>query len=238
MAQDAPVPSARYLAKWELDDVRGVVVVIDVLRAFTSAAYAFASGASAIWLVGTVPDALAMAREIPGCLTMGEDHGRRPEGFDFSNSPVEVANADLNGRILVQRTSAGTQGALAARNAERLFAASLVCASATATAITQAGRGAPSYVITGRFPDAPNGGDDDLATAQFIERARLGEPLNITETRDAVAHSVWAQRMARMDVGDAHPDDIAYSVDVDRFDFAMEVQRVNSRLRLVARSVG
>jgi hypothetical protein len=43
--------------------------------------------------------------------------------------------------------------------------------------------------------------------------------------------------MAQMDVGDVHPDDIAYSVDVDRFDFAMEVQRVGSRLRLLARAV-
>ncbi len=237
MTQDAPGSSARYLAKWELGDVRGVVVVVDVLRAFTTAAYAFASGASAIWLVGTVAEALAMARELPGGLTMGEDHGRRPEGFDFSNSPVEVANADLDGRVLVQRTSAGTQGALAATGAERLFAASLVCASATATAIAETGPGAPTYVITGRFPDAPDGGDDDLATAQPIERARLGEPLNIADTRDAVAHSAWAGRMAQMDVGDVHPDDIAYSVDVDRFDFAMEVQRVGSRLRLLARAV-
>ena len=232
---ETPGPPARYLARWEVDDVRGVVVVIDVLRAFTTAAYAFASGASAIWLVGTVADALAMAREIPNCLTMGEDHGRRPAGFDFSNSPVEVASADLDGRVLVQRTSAGTQGALAAKRAERLFAASLVCASATAAAVAETGLGVPTYVITGRFPDSPSGGGDDLATAQLIERARRGEPLQIAETSDAVAHSVWAKRMAGMDIGDVHPHDIAYAVDVDRFDFAMEVQRADAGLRLVAR---
>ena len=90
---------ARYLARWELEDVRGVVVVVDVLRAFTTAAYAFASGASAIWLVGTVEEALDLSREIPDALTMGEEHGRRPDGFDFSNSPVGVANADLEADV-------------------------------------------------------------------------------------------------------------------------------------------
>jgi hypothetical protein len=49
---------------------------------------------------------------------------------------------------------------------------------------------------------------------------------------------VWAQKIGQMNVNDVHPDDIAYSVDVDRFDFAMEVERVGTRLRLVPRSVG
>jgi 2-phosphosulfolactate phosphatase len=226
---------ARYLARWELEGVRGAVVVVDVLRAFTTAAYAFASGASAIWLVGTVEEAFDLAREIPGALTMGEEHGRRPDGFDFSNSPVAVANADLGERVLVQRTSAGTQGAIAAKDAERLFASSLVCASATAMAVRDTGLGIPTYVITGRFPDSPDGGEDDLVTAQLIERARLGIPLETKATRDAVASSTWAQRISEMDVNDVHQDDIAFSVDVDRFDFAMEVERVETRLRLVPR---
>jgi 2-phosphosulfolactate phosphatase len=166
---------------------------------------------------------------------MGEEHGRRPDGFDFSNSPVGVANADLEGRVLVQRTSAGTQGAIAAKNAGRLFASGLVCASATAAAVRDTGLGTPTYVITGRFPDSPNGGEDDLVTAQLIERARLGDSLAVAETRDAVARSPWAQTIGEMDVNDVHPDDIAYSVDVDRFDFAMEVERVDARLRLVVR---
>lgn len=234
-AQVTEMSTARYLARWEVEEVRGVVVVVDVLRAFTTAAYAFASGASAIWLVGTVEEALFLSREIPGVLTMGEEHGRRPVGFDFSNSPVGVANVDLDGRVLVQRTSAGTQGAIAAKNAERLFAASLVCASATARAVSDTGLGVPTYVITGRFPDSPDGGADDFATALFIERARLGKELETAATRDAVATSTWAQRLGDLDTQDAHHDDIAYSIDVDRFDFAMEVERIDNRLRLVAR---
>jgi phosphosulfolactate phosphohydrolase-like enzyme len=46
---------------------------------------------------------------------------------------------DLDGRDLVQRTSAGTRGVIAARSATRLWCASLVCASATAAAVRDSG---------------------------------------------------------------------------------------------------
>ena len=104
---------ARYVARWELDGVGGVVVAVDVLRAFTTAAYAFAGGASAIWLAGAVDEALALREEIGADVVMGEEHGRRPPGFDLSNSPVAVSRADLVGRVIVQRTSAGTRERMA-----------------------------------------------------------------------------------------------------------------------------
>jgi 2-phosphosulfolactate phosphatase len=204
------------------------VVAIDVLRAFTTAAYAFAAGASAIWLVAGVDEAI-------GALVMGEERGRRPPGFDLSNSPAAVSRTDVAGRVLVQRTSAGTQGAIAARAADRLFAASLVCASATAAAIESAGLGAPTYVITGRFPDDPDGGEDDLLTAELIERARTGRSLDAAATAEAVARSPEADRALAVGEGNVDPEDIAFSIAVDRFDFAMEVERVDGRLRLVRR---
>lgn len=222
----------RFVARWELDERVGPIVVVDVLRAFTTAAYAFAGGAEAIYVVEGVAEALALADELSDALVMGEEHGRRPPGFDLSNSPVEVAHTDVEGRVLVQRTSAGTQGVVAARNADRLFVASLVCASATAAAVTDCGLGAPTYVITGRFPDLPDGGEDDLLTAQLIERARTGLPLDTEATGRAVATSPEAARTLAVGEGHVHADDIAYATAVDRFDFAMEVDRVDDLLRL------
>ena len=161
---------------------------------------------------------------------MGEEHGRRPPGFDLSNSPVHVWDADVDGRVLVQRTSAGTQGVVAASGAERLFAASLVCASATAAAVDATGLGPPTYVITGRFPDQPDGGEDDLLTAQLIERARTGRPLQAEATAAAVVASREAFRTGEIGEVHAHREDFAFATAVDRFDFAMEVDRVDGRL--------
>jgi 2-phosphosulfolactate phosphatase len=226
---------ARYVDRWELDGVAGVVVAVDVLRAFTTAAYAFAGGAVAIWLAGGVDEAVALGEARPGALVMGEDHGRRPPGFHLSNSPVEVAAADVAGRELVQRTSAGVQGVIAATGAERLFAASLVCASATAAAVEATGLGTPTYLITGRFPARGLTGEDDLLTAQLIERARTSQPLDAETTAQGVATSDEAARTLAVGEGHVHPDDIAYATAVDRFAFAMEVERVGDRLRVVRR---
>ena len=209
------------------------MVAVDVIRAFSTAAYAFAAGAREIWLVAEVGEALAFKERHPRVLAMGEDHGRRPEGFDFSNSPVALSLADVSGRVMVQRTSAGTRGVAAARSASRLWCASLVCASATARAVNRSDAGVPTYLITGRWPDGgPSSGDDDLATAELIERARLGAPLDAPATASFVANSDEAIKTLRLGDGHVDPDDIAYATQVDAFDFAMEVTRIAGGLRL------
>ena len=227
--------SGRFVGRWQIADTSGAVVAVDVLRAFTTAAYAFGAGASRIVLVDSVAEALAFNARRPDALVIGEDHGRQPEGFDLPNSPVEVSRADVAGRTLIQRTSAGTRGVVAARSATRLWCASLVCASATARAVTTSGLGEPTYVITGRFKDRPDRpGVDDLLTAELIERARLGQDLDAAGTAEAVATSDEAASTLTLGDGHVHPDDIDYAVQVDRFDFAMEVARANGLLWLHA----
>lgn len=213
-----------HVMRWELDGVEGSVVVVDVLRAFTTAAYAFAAGASAIYLVATVNEALEFKAGNPDVLAMGEDHGRRPEGFDFSNSPVTVSRANLTGKTMVQRTSAGTQGIVGAHDATRLWAASLVCASATARAVTAAKLGDPAYVITGCLADQRGDtGDDDRLTADLIERARTGRPIDATNTSRRLLDTMEARRTLALGAQHSDPMDVEYAADVDRFDFAMEV---------------
>ncbi len=117
----------------DVRDIQGAVVVIDVLRAFTTAAYAFQAGAKSIQLVSTVEEALAIRRNQVNTLIMGEVGGIRPEGFDLGNSPTALMDKNLTGMHLVQRTGAGTQGAVRCIQAHPLIAASFVCASATAS---------------------------------------------------------------------------------------------------------
>lgn len=224
----------RQLARWELDGVDGSVVVVDVIRAFTTAAYAFASGAEEIYLVGSVDEAIAFKAAHPGSLAVGENRGLRPEGFDFPNSPAMVRDADLVGRTLVQRTSAGTQGVVAAVDATRLWAASMVVASATARAVEAAGLGEPVYVITGRFEDHLAGGSDDVLTANLIERARTRRPLDGAASAAALLATDEASKTLALGAEHADQRDIELAAAVDAFDFAMEVERTGLGLRLIA----
>lgn len=232
---------ARFITTSEVGEVSGAVVAVDVLRAFTTAAYALAMGARHIYLVATVAEALAMKAGDPAVIALGEEHGHRPAGFDLSNSPAAVvaAGADLRDRVVVQRTSAGTQGVVAATAATRLWCASLVVASATAAAVRASGLGAPVYVLTGRDPAAgPESGSDDRATAELIERARQGRPLAAERTAHEVATSVEAAHTLALGPASAPPEDIELAVRVDAFTFAMEAVRVPGGIRLERREPG
>src|SRR5437660_9398791 len=76
----------------------GSVAIIDVFRAFTTAAVALAKGASRIVMVRTVEEALALRDAGIGEVCMGEVRGRTPDGFDFGNSPFEISTVDFHGK--------------------------------------------------------------------------------------------------------------------------------------------
>src|ERR1700694_6285004 len=100
----------------DAQEARGVVIVIDVIRAFTVAAYAFAGGASRLWLVRTTDEAFALRQREPQALLAGEIGGRLIPGFDYNNSPSLMAEGNIKGRTIIYHTRAGTQGAAGANN--------------------------------------------------------------------------------------------------------------------------
>jgi len=153
----------------------GVVVVIDVFRAFTTAAVALAKGATKIVIVRDVEEALRLRAAGVGQLCMGEVGGRAPPGFDLGNSPFEASRADLEGRTIVQRTSAGTQGIVAAKQASRLYAGSLVTATATARAILRQSPSEVTLVAMG-LDGARRSDEDELCAIHLrnLLQGRLG----------------------------------------------------------------
>src|SRR6266481_8375031 len=96
--------------------------------------------------------------------------GRASPGFDFGNSPFEVSKVDFQGKTIIQRTSAGTQGiVVAAHRAERLYASSLVTADATVRAMLA---GSPDQITLIAIGD--NGVDrtdeDEVCAIHFRNR--------------------------------------------------------------------
>jgi hypothetical protein len=118
---DGPSPGVRTadaLLSPSASRAEGTVAVIDVFRAFTTAAVALANGASRIVMVGGVEGAFALRDAGLGQVCMGEVGGRAPDGFDFGNSPFEILSVDFSCKTIIQRTSAGTR-ALARRPGRR-----------------------------------------------------------------------------------------------------------------------
>ncbi len=155
-------------------------------------------------------------------LLMGKDGGRKIAGFDFSNSPAELANAEVEGRTLVQRTTSGTQGVVNAINASTVYCASLVCASATARQLRSCDE--VSYVITGTAPDGSLA-DEDVAGAELIELLRTQSP-SFDPYVQRVRNSPAAVDLS-MDGTKAHPDDVSVACEVNKFDFAIRAEKVD-----------
>jgi 2-phosphosulfolactate phosphatase len=201
---------------------RGHVVIIDVLRAFTCAAYAFEKGAEAIELVATVDEALARKRARPDVLLMGHGPGgSRPKGFDLSNSPHELERADVRGRRIVQRTGSGTPGVVAATSADAVYLAALVNASATARHLRRVGAETVSLVAMGA-PHGPDG-PEDVACRDVIAARLRGEEPDTDAARRVVASCPAALELRDPRRGVGHADDIVAATQVDHCTFAVVV---------------
>jgi 2-phosphosulfolactate phosphatase len=206
----------------------GIVAVIDVFRAFTTAAAALANGASSIVMVRTVEEALALRDAGIGQICMGEVGGRPPDGFDFGNSPFEISGVDFGGQTIIQRTSAGTQGIVAAANqADRLYAASLVTAEATVRALLSNSPEQISLVAMG--DNGIKRTDEDELCAIHLRNRLEGRPGDPDAIRRLILAGGEVARFRDPARPYLHPQDVDIALEIDRYDFAVRVNFENGR---------
>lgn len=205
-------------------EAQDVVVVIDVLRSFSTAAYAFAAGAEAIYPVETTAEAYHLQQVLPRALTTGAVGGGDPvPGFDFGNSPTLFEGLDLRGRVLIQSTAAGVRGLTRFGHARALFAGSLVCAAATAAAIRLLRPEEVAFVITGEWVDRD--GDEDVACADYLEALLHGEKPDPAAYVQRVRDSDFGRRFLAGNNPSLPASDLDLCARADRFAFAMPVMR-------------
>jgi len=219
----------RHLTLAQCAEAVGAVVVIDVLRSFTTAAYAFAAGASEILPAASVEQARLIQTRFPTALTMGALGGGMPiPSFDFGNSPSGVAGLTLKGDRLIQCTAAGVRALVQCQHAEILLAASLVCARSTATLLRRLAPSTITLVVTGDWVDRD--GDEDRACADYLEALLHGESPDPAPFIQRVRASDFGRRFA----DPAHPAlpaaDLDHAAVADRFEFAMPVTRIDDLL--------
>lgn len=206
---------SRFLGIAELTDVPDVAVVVDVMRAYTVAAWAFARGAERVVLAESLEDALALKARRPDWLTLKD--GPPGPGFDLANSPALLRGTHLAGRTVVQKTTAGTVGALAVKDASLVLCASFVVAGATAGLLRERACERVTFVVTGGGGRA----EEDLACAEYIAR-RAGE--GAVDAGPYLRRADASRSAAELRQGvreGSTPEDVALCLEPDRFPFAM-----------------
>lgn len=195
------------------------VIVIDVLRAFTTSAYAFAQGVYEIALASSVEEAFDLRDRFTDAMILGEVNGYPVEGFDLSNSPSALTSYDLSGKRLIQRTTAGTQGVIRSGEARNIFATGLCSVRATVGRVLNLSPRSITLVQTGVFPGG--WGDEDVACADLIAAKIDGTHVNIENIKQRVRESRSGRHYSEPDHEVFPSADLDAALKVDRFDFAM-----------------
>lgn len=199
----------------------GLTVIIDVFRAFSVEAYCFSKGAKRIIPIGDSAIAYRLKEENPNMILAGERYGKILPGFDLGNSPSGLADLDLNGKIIIHTTSAGTQGVANAKNATEILGGSLVNAKATAEYIRKSGAADISLVCMGYAGEYPT--DEDTVCAEYIKSLLLGEEMDLSAQIEKLKTTDGAKFFDPTQ-NDVFPEEDFYMCTrVDEFDFVMRL---------------
>jgi len=200
---------------------RGLVVIIDVFRAFTLECYLFSAGVERIFPIGSVEEARVLKVRNPAYVLAGERDGRKLPDFDLGNAPSEVKGHTFHGKTVVHTTSAGTQGIANAAGADEILGCSLVNAAATAAYIRRSGAAEVSLVCMGWAGVRKT--EEDTLCARYIESLLNGTTLDMQAELSLVRQGEGAKFFdpARQDV---FPEaDFYCCTAVDAFDFVLKL---------------
>ncbi|MDT8859889.1 2-phosphosulfolactate phosphatase [Alkalihalobacillus sp. MEB130] len=200
-------------------------IVIDVIRAFTVAHYAFLGGVNQIFLVNSTEDAFLLKHSYPDFLLAGEEKGIPIKGFDLGNSPKQISQERLFDKTLVQKTTNGVKATLHSLNTKHLFVTGFSNAKTTAnhvrTLLEETKEDAVIHIIASH----PTG-DDDLACADYIKDLILGKStVRPEEVMQRITNSHVTEKFFNVDKPEFDCDDIRLCIEEKNSDFVMEVNK-------------
>lgn len=203
----------------------GLTVIIDVFRAFSTACYAVGNGVQKIFPVGDIEIAYQLKRENPDFILVGERYERKPEGFDFGNSPSQLLNSDLKGKTMVHTTSSGTQGIANAKGADEIITGSFVNAQAIVDYIRMKNPEKVSLVCMGYSCQYPT--DEDTLLAVYIRNELQGSPNDFAAMVEHIRMGDGARFFAPEKQEWAPAEDFDLCLSLNRFDFVLKVEQEN-----------
>jgi 2-phosphosulfolactate phosphatase len=229
----------------------GVAVVLDVLRATTTIAYAFHAGITAVYPVGEIPLALTLAEELrhsgEEVLLGGERGGVAIPGFDCNNSPSTYVWSRCQAKILVFTTTNGTRALLHAQMAEKVMTASFVNFSAVCETLLEETR--PIHFLCAGT-EGQITLEDALLAGAFVSALVPYRPARLNDSARLAwdsfeCHGLVLADALRLSAGGAnvekvgHGADIAHAAEIDKFLLVPETRRDGrGRMYLEVGSVG
>jgi len=202
---------------------KGLTVVIDVFRAFSTACYVFAAGAEKIIPVEHVEEAFNLKKTLNNVVMLGERNERKVPGFDFGNSPTHIMNQNFIGKTIIMTTSSGTQGIANATLADEIITGSFVNAEAIINYIRQKNPTQLSLVCMGyegRYPT-----QEDTFFAEYLRNKLLNQETNFEKIKQILRTGDGARLLDPANDEWSPASDFELCLDPDRFDFVLKIEK-------------
>ena len=204
------------------EQATGLVIVIDVFRAFSTACYLFAAGVQKIIPVADINLAYQLKKENPDFILLGERGGKIQPGFDFGNSPWQIRDFDWQDKVAIHTTTSGTRGMIKATKADEIITGSFVNAQAIVNYINNKKPAVISFICT----DVANEhiANEDVLCAQYLKNILLQKPNDFSEIVEGLKQSGLASHF--FDPGTlSHPvEDFDLCMQLDKFNFVLKAE--------------
>jgi len=210
---------------------KGLTVLIDVFRAFTTVAYVMDNHAERIIPVGELEKAFNLKRENPSYILMGERKGLKVEGFDYGNSPYEIKNIDFTGKTVIMTTSAGTQGIINAKNADEIILGNFVNIQSTIAYIKKVNPAVVTLVALGGSESKIR--DEDELCAEYIKQKLEGKNLAFNKVKSYLKEYKSALKFFNIKKPEFPKGDFDCAMDIDKFKFVLKVVEKDNELFIV-----
>ncbi len=201
---------------------RGIVVIIDVFRAFSVACYCLERGVEFVSPVGSIEQTLKYKEQYPDAILIGERNGEKIDGFDLGNSPSQVLQTELVGAKVLHTTHAGTQGLVNATQADEILTGALVNAQATASYIKSK---APKLVTLVRMGwKAEEQTEEDNICADYLEALLLNNSYDDAAIKPKLIDSPCSERFFAPEISHSPEQDFHLCTQLNKFDFAVKAE--------------
>ena len=204
-----------------------LVVVIDVLRAFTTACYVMNTNPKDYIVLDSPGFARKLKEKHPDYILVGERNGTKLPGFDYDSSPTEVENIDFSNKTIVHTTTLGTKGIVNALNhTKEVITGSFANAGAIINYIKKE---KPNLVYL--FPtDSSTNDNEDVMFAKYVKGYFVNKQLSVSSIKQYLAtHKTGRFYLNRSNI-EYFSKDFSFAFEANKFNFVIKAYLRDDRL--------
>jgi len=211
-----------------VDQAKGLVIVIDVLRAFSTTCYIVNNNAKYIIPVETREQAFDLKNKNSDYILIGERHGKPIEGFDYNNSPSQIEKVDFTDKIIIMTTTAGTKGIINVKYADEILTGSFVNSEATIKYIEQKNPTVVSFVCT----DSSYYNNEDYLYASYIKSHLEKRPLNFLDIKNSLLNHPCTYGFIKEPITEHSRQDFKLCMETNKFNFVIKAKKLKDNVAL------